>query len=98
MPHVSVKQDFLRCPPPKAKGHGVDRSTFPQSMNKDIVALPDFKAYMEKDLNKKGKRLKQHYIGATRALGALKLRKCQLMHAWLRIKKKNHHDHHYWLQ
>ena len=73
LPHVSVKQDFLRCPPPKAKGHGVDRSTFPQSMNKDIVALPDFKAYMEKDLNKKGERLKQHYIGATRALGALNL-------------------------
>ena len=73
MPHVSVKQDFLRCPPPKAKGHGVERSSFPNSLRKDVVDHPDFKAYMEHYLNKKGNRLKKLYIGATRALGALNL-------------------------
>ena len=71
LPEVRVKQAYLMCTPPVAKGDDVGRASWPKEFNKHRVPLPDFESYLKKALNQKSGNFSKHCIGVGRLLGAL---------------------------
>ena len=47
----------------------MERATWPKALSADVVALPDFKVYLAKNLVKKDAVEKKLLMGAGRALG-----------------------------
>ena len=74
LPEVAVKGSYVSEQGPPAKGEGnCLRAYWPAKLNKDVVKLPGFHTYLEKNLDKEGANRDNTLLHVGRILGALEI-------------------------